>query len=120
MTFGVTEVEYPIPPLFIVTDVIVPFVIFAVATAVDPIPVATGDTFIGTGGCEICTEVELPTYPLPPSTTAIAEIVPAVDTVAVNDADIGFVSFTIKPSKFISLTEESSFASYWKKLASST
>ena len=53
ITLGVTEVEYPIPPLFIVTDVIVPFVIFAVATAVDPIPVAIGDTFIGTGGCEI-------------------------------------------------------------------
>ena len=87
--------EYPIPPLLMVTEVIVPFVIFAVAVAVDPIPVATGDTFIGTGGCEICTDVELPTYPLPPSTTAIAEIVPAVDTVALNDADIGFVSLTI-------------------------
>ena len=47
------EVEYPIPPLLTVTDVIVPFVMFAVATAVDPMPVAIGDTFIGTGGCEI-------------------------------------------------------------------
>ena len=61
ITFGVIEVEYPIPPLLIVTDVIVPFVIFAVATAVDPIPVAIGDTFIGTGGCEMWIEVELPT-----------------------------------------------------------
>ena len=36
--------EYPIPPLFIVTEVIIPLVMFAVAVAVDPIPVAIPDT----------------------------------------------------------------------------
>ena len=42
--------EYPIPPLLIVTAEIDPFVIVAVAVAVDPIPVAIPDTFIATGG----------------------------------------------------------------------
>ena len=112
--------EYPIPPLFIVTEVIIPLVMFAVAVAVDPIPVAIPDTFIATGGWDIWTEVELPTYPLPPSTTEIDETVPAAETVAVNDATDGLLLSIIKPSKLISFTCESSSFSYSKKLASST
>ena len=50
MTRGIIDCEYPAPPLLTVTDVITPFVMFAVATAVEPIPVAIGDTLTGTGG----------------------------------------------------------------------
>ena len=56
------------------------------ATAVDPIPVAIGDTLTGTGGLAICTDVVAPTYPLPPLTIDIADMVPVFDTVAVNSA----------------------------------
>ena len=77
---------------------------FAVATAVDPIPVAIDETFIGTGGCETCTEVVLPTYPLPPLTTVILDIVPTPETVAVNAADTGLLSFTTNPDTSIEFT----------------
>ena len=87
MTVGIIDCEYPAPPLLTVTDVITPFVMFAVATAVEPIPVAIGDTLTGTGGLAMCTDVVAPTYPLPPLTTSILVIVPLFDTMAVSAAD---------------------------------
>ena len=60
-----------------------------------------------------------PTYPLPPLTTVIADIVPKEDTVAVRVAATGFTSLTMRAPKLLITNDELS-SSYSKNWASST
>ena len=71
----------------------------ALTSAPDPFPVLS----------MIVIFVLTSSYPLPPFTTVIAEIVPEADTVAVSAAATGFTSFTIlTPMLFITKAELSS------------
>ena len=93
------------------TVVIIPLEILPVAVANAAIPEATAGAVVAAtpNGAPIKMLVVVPTYPLPPFTTVIAEIVPEADTVAVRAADTGFTSFTIlTPMLFMTKAELSS------------
>ena len=83
ITLGVIDVEYPIPPSLIVTEVIMPLVILPVAVATCVlIPVVGIPTEI---------DVVVPTYPLPPSFTVIDCTVPPTEITADKLAALGVI-----------------------------
>ena len=91
ITCGGVRTLYPRPGLVIVTDVIIPAVIDAVAVAVVPIPIFLGE--------ESFRSTDEPEYPLPPSLIVKDPIVPLEDTVAVIAAETGSaILSTIIPS----------------------
>ena len=94
ITCGTIDVEYPIPPSLIVTEVMTPLVILPVAVATCVlIPVVGTPTEI---------DVVVPTYPSPPSFTIIDCTVPPTEITADKLATLGVIdsSTTNTPMSF--------------------